>query len=374
MMKAVIQSIGGVVMAMVLAVSAWGAEEAKPATQPTTQPAARSAMEIVQELNATGGELRGLLGPKNVRWMQAQSRAEVAPAAIPLMRKMVGGFGELFAVEPAAKEELGVERLYFLALLSLARDASATQTLEQMAGGKDVAEAVGAKGMQLLTRWWRVGLEAEGQGKVLDELQALAKANPEQDALASAVVMMFEAGIANEALFRQAQAILADDLKGPVARELAKPIASARKLAGLKDKPLVIEGTTVEGSKFSTANWKGKVIVVDFWATWCPGCQQILPHIARVYQTYRDKGLEVVGISADQRLEQVAAYVKAEKLASWPSLFDRERPGMAALMEKYGIAQLPTVFVIDRKGVVRSVDAIYDLEETVVKLLAEPQE
>ena len=137
------------------------------------------------------------------------------------------------------------------------------------------------------------------------------------------------------------------------------------------NKPLVIEATAVDGSKFSSAAWKGKVILVDFWATWCPPCRAELPEIQKAYTEYHGKGLEIVGVSSDRDVDDLKGFLSQNPAMPWPQLFEPSKPGWHPLADQYGIERLPTMFLIDRKGVVRSVTAHEDYKSMIPKLLAE---
>ena len=81
------------------------------------------------------------------------------------------------------------------------------------------------------------------------------------------VAMFTEQAAANDELKERAEKIVLNDLKSQAAADMAVGIQAAQKLRALNGKPLTIEGTQVDGSKFSSADWKGKVVLVDFWAT-----------------------------------------------------------------------------------------------------------
>jgi thiol-disulfide isomerase/thioredoxin len=141
----------------------------------------------------------------------------------------------------------------------------------------------------------------------------------------------------------------------------------------LVNQPFTLSGTLVDGSKFSTAQWKGKVVYVDFWATWCVPCVAGLPDVAKLYAANHAKGLEVLNISADDDGAKLKAFLAKNKYLTWPQMFDFAHPGLTPMGPSYGINHLSATFIIDREGILRSagLSSDEDPDEMVAKLLAE---
>ena len=114
-------------------------------------------------------------------------------------------------------------------------------------------------------------------------------------------------------------------------------------------KPLDLKFTAVDGRQVDLAQLRGKVVLIDFWATWCPPCVAISPDIAGLYKKYHDKGFEVIGVSADSDKQALINFVKKEG-APWPQYFETSQDNV--LLEKLGIDSFPTLWLVDKKGVV----------------------
>jgi thiol-disulfide isomerase/thioredoxin len=90
---------------------------------------------------------------------------------------------------------------------------------------------------------------------------------------------------------------------------------------------------------------RGQVVLINFWATWCPPCREEMPALERLYRQHKEQGLELVAISIDSDPAVVSPYVKASKL-TFPIALDPK----AEVANKYGVRALPSSFVVDRQG------------------------
>jgi thiol-disulfide isomerase/thioredoxin len=159
-----------------------------------------------------------------------------------------------------------------------------------------------------------------------------------------------------------------------VAAMIEKQKAGVAAIAVVTDKPMIIKGTTVDGSAFSTEQYKGKVVLVDFWASWCGPCKAELPHVKEMYKKYHDQGLEIVAVSNDYTKDALTKYLAGDPEMVWPNLFD---PTAAAdhewnsISKQYHINSIPQMFLIDRNGVCRTVEARENMDAMIPKLLAE---
>ena len=101
---------------------------------------------------------------------------------------------------------------------------------------------------------------------------------------------------------------------------------------------------TLEGKEVSLSDLRGKVVLVNFWATWCPPCRSEMPLFERVYKKYKDKGFEILAVSTDSSLDPVKKFVKDYKISFMILYDDKNVVGL------YGVQGLPTSFLIDRDG------------------------
>ncbi len=137
----------------------------------------------------------------------------------------------------------------------------------------------------------------------------------------------------------------------------------------LRSQPLDLKFTALDGRAVDVAKLQGKVVLIDFWATWCGPCVEELPTVLKTYKELHAKGFEVVGISLDGDKAELEAFVK-DKGVEWPQYFDGKGPENEMFI-KYKLESIPTMWLLNKKGVVVSVTAFEGLEEQVKKLLAE---
>ena len=173
-----------------------------------------------------------------------------------------------------------------------------------------------------------------------------------------------EEGIAAMNLFAKYLEANADPNSGKMANMLR---GKGRRL-GLMGNAMEITGTTVDGKPFQLDSLKGKVVLVDFWATWCGPCRGEFPNMREQYTLYHDKGFEIVGVSLDDDRPALEEFLAEEKLP-WMQIHQNDGNGHENA-ERYAIEGIPACFLIDQEGKVVSLNCRGEvLPEMLAKLL-----
>jgi thiol-disulfide isomerase/thioredoxin len=155
-------------------------------------------------------------------------------------------------------------------------------------------------------------------------------------------------------------------------------IKGARRQREGVGKPFELEFTDANsGSTISMATLKGKVVVVDFWATWCGPCVAEMPTMKKLYEKFHGQGVEFLGISLDQPKDQggldaLKKFVKEQEIR-WPQYY-QGKGWQSDFSRSWGINSIPTMFIVDQQGKLVSVEARGKLEELIPDLLSKKTE
>jgi thiol-disulfide isomerase/thioredoxin len=138
---------------------------------------------------------------------------------------------------------------------------------------------------------------------------------------------------------------------------------------GTIGKKIHFDGTTVDGKPFDLVSFQNKVVLVDFWATWCGPCLRELPNIKKNYEEYHDRGFEVIGISLDEDRSTLETFLREQELP-WPTLFSDDTKTTQALSDRFGVEGIPAMLLVGRDGKVITLKARGDdLGKELEKLL-----
>ena len=163
---------------------------------------------------------------------------------------------------------------------------------------------------------------------------------------------------------------LATDPLPAVAEMANQQIAVQRRLEDLKTKPIDLQFTALDGTSVDLAKMRGKVVLVDFWATWCPDCITEAPGVVDAYKKYHDQGFEIVGISLDEDKATLLAFTQQNGMV-WPQYFDGKKWNND-VGTSFDVSSIPAMWLVDKKGLLVTKNGRDDLAGQVEKLLKAP--
>ena len=278
-------------------------------------------------------------------------------------------------------DEAATAKLQSLMMLSRLGDPDASSSLRTFAAslieGPSPALATEAKRLLLVQEAQELFSKRDltKAPAIIEQAGALLAANPDDTATAGLAMQLasaFEHMPGGESLSKQAY-----ETFGPLFRkstnesiqQMAESFQGTLRRLSLPGNPMEITGTLLNGKPFDQSTLTGKVVLVDFWATWCGPCIAEIPNVLEAYQKYSSQGFEVVGVSLDQDRDALEKFVTDKKIP-WPILFENSEGSgwQHPLATYYGISGIPTVILIGKDGNVVSLNA---RGERLGELLAE---
>jgi peroxiredoxin len=107
----------------------------------------------------------------------------------------------------------------------------------------------------------------------------------------------------------------------------------------------------LDGTSFTLSGQKRKVVLVDFWATWCGACREEMPNVKEIHAAFAGKGLEIIGVSLDKDLEKLKSYIK-ENGIGWKMTCSGQG-WTDETAKRYGVNSIPSMWLVDRNGILR---------------------
>ncbi len=208
---------------------------------------------------------------------------------------------------------------------------------------------------------------AASLAKAEKAIRDLQQEFPKKDENYDLLLMLANGLLDQENVLRARQ--ITEEVAKKAPTETKEQAESQLRKLGRLGKPFELSITDLNGTKVNVKDYAGKVVLIDFWATWCGPCVAALPELKETFIEYHPKGFEVVGISLDKEKETLEKFLAAEKMA-WPQYFDGTG-WENGIVRKYEIEGIPTMWLIDKKGNLRNLNGRVALRSKVEKLLAE---
>jgi thiol-disulfide isomerase/thioredoxin len=236
-----------------------------------------------------------------------------------------------------------------------------------LAGAMSEEEKV-AKSINSLNRR-ALAKQPEGMPAVLKEFEAgvrdLLKQYPTNSTLWGQLMIVAQ----NTSDPAQAAKLMEEIVSSPADEEIRDRAKGMLRAQAALNRPLEIAFTATDGSSVDVQKMKGKVVLLDFWASWCGPCIASLPEIIDLYEEYHDRGLEILGINLDKERKAMDGAIQKFNIP-WKQYYDGKGWGNQFALQ-YNVTGIPAMWLVDKKGILRTMNAREDLEEKVKELLAE---
>ncbi len=342
--------------------------------------AAKPAHQLPDEASAAWGEVQKALRPPAppAEWNTRQPSEEEIATFRKDMSVAAGRAADLareyftrFPDDTNATAAREHHRRLLAAAVSLGDDARSAEL--EAAGGAPESVSASVPEDPLQTKLGEaarraMAKQAEGKEAVFAEFERgvreLQKEYPDRPEIHAALLQAADGLPAEKAL-----AIAREVEAAPTDPQLKQMAAGLRKKLSVIGQPITLAFTAIDDRKVDLVALRGKVVLVDFWATWCGPCIAELPNVLAAYEKLHPKGFEIVGISFDEDRDALEKFVK-KRAMPWPQFFDGQG-WQNKYGQEFGISSIPSMWLVDKKGVVRDLNAREDLVGKVERLLAE---
>ena len=284
---------------------------------------------------------------------------------IALLRPAVDAFLQQYPQDPR-RWEVQLDRVSFLKDAENISDVEYTKTLKAAASASDATDAARhrARATLLQDDLRELNPQKGLTPEVEQELSAYEKDFPDDESGKNLV----------ELRVHLLEASAPDKIKDTLETLAKSPNKSTAEAAhdrlALLTQPLDLKFDSVtDGKPVDLSKLRGKVVLLDFWATWCGPCMAKLPEIIKLNEKYKAQGFQLVGISLDQNKAALLKTVKAKGM-DWPEYFDG-KGWESTVGTRFGVQAIPAAWLVDKKGFVHAVDEEADLDAEVAKLLAD---
>ena len=179
-------------------------------------------------------------------------------------------------------------------------------------------------------------------------------------------MLMYLAEISDPEKSRQ---VVKEIAASDAADEIKAAAAAMQKQLDRVGQPLPLKFAAVDGREVDLDKMRGKVVLVDFWATWSDPSVDVQSAVKQAYDKFHVKGFEIAGINLDEEKDSLTNFVAEEKVA-WPEYFDGKKLETKYAVE-FGVKEIPALWLVDKKGILRYINADFDFDSKIERLLAE---
>lgn len=164
----------------------------------------------------------------------------------------------------------------------------------------------------------------------------------------------------------------ANNAKGPEGKQIADILFTLQKLSVGKKAP-EIEGEDLEGKKFKLSDYRGKVVSLVFWGSWCPPCRAMIPHERELVKKMQDRPFALLGVNSDRDKDKLKEF-REKEMITWRSFWNGENGTAGPISAAYRVNSWPAIWVLDGDGVIRYRNVRGEAMERAVEALLKEME